>query len=181
MAEYYAENGTVKSPDFTDGASVNYEPAHGIVGDDEDYMLNLAAFRELSPILAKQYLEIIYLDTICFNMDRHTRNYGILRDVETGAILGMAPNFDNNIALFSRGIPKGIARENDRLIFLYCDLLRTDKQAFEQAKTLPVPTADMIKLCTQGITLPVDIEILTAFIMNGSKHIQNTLERSHFA
>ncbi|MCL2044881.1 MAG: hypothetical protein FWG88_00660 [Oscillospiraceae bacterium] len=175
MAEYYAENGTVKSPDFTDGASVNYESAHGIVGDDEDYKLNFDAFMELSPILAKQYLEIIYLDTICFNMDRHTRNYGILRDVETGDILGMAPNFDNNIALFARGVPKEIARNNDRLILLYSDLLRTDKQAFEQTRTLPVPTVDMIKLCTQDITLPVDIETLTAFLMNGSNHIQAML------
>ena len=178
MAEYYAENGTVLSPDFTNGASVNYESAHGIVGDDEDYKLNFDAFSKLSPALAKQYLEIIYLDAICFNMDRHTRNYGILRDVETGAILGMAPNFDNNIALFARGIPKGITRENDRLVFLFCDFLKKDKKALEQAAKLPVPTEDMIKLCTQGITLPVDLETLTAFIMNGSNRIQAMLSAS---
>jgi len=37
MAEYLKENGTIKSPDFTNGASVNYEAAEGIVGEDEDH------------------------------------------------------------------------------------------------------------------------------------------------
>ena len=40
MADYHAENGTIKSPDFTNGASVNYESATGLVGGDEDYDLN---------------------------------------------------------------------------------------------------------------------------------------------
>jgi len=62
MAEYEQEGGTVLSPDFTDGAAVNYEAADGIVGDDEDYCLNFDAFYAISPDIARQYLEIIYMD-----------------------------------------------------------------------------------------------------------------------
>jgi hypothetical protein len=120
MAAYLPDGGTVKSPDFTDGAAVNYEAADGIVGGDEDYTVNFAAFWKLSPDIARQYLQIIYMDTLCFNMDRHTKNYGVLRDAKTGVILSMAPNFDNNIALFARGVPQDLSRAKDKLISLYC-------------------------------------------------------------
>ena len=173
MAEYQPENGTITSPDFTDGASVNFESASGIVGDDEDYAVNFEAFWKLSPELAEQYLQIIYLDTLCFNMDRHTKNYGILRDTETGAILRMAPNFDNNIALFARGIPENLERSNDRLVSLFCDLLERNNQALKFVKKFPVPDRDMINNCAEQITIRIDQEILCAYIINGSGHIQD--------
>ena len=34
------------------------------------------------------------------NQDRHANNYGLLRDNATGRILGPAPLFDHNMALF---------------------------------------------------------------------------------
>jgi len=172
MAEYLPENGTIRSPDFTDGASVNFESADGIVGDDEDYVINLEAFRKLLPELAEQYLQIIYMDALCFNMDRHTKNYGVLRDVETGAILRMAPNFDNNIALFARGIPVSLERSNDKLVSLFRDLIEQDDQAMEIVKRFPVPNCDMIMACAGQISIEVDHEALCTFIMNGIKQIQ---------
>jgi len=181
MAEYLSEDGTVCSPDFTDGATVNYEAADGIVGDDEGYCRNFDTFYALSPALARQYLEIIYMDTLCFNMDRHTKNYGVLRDVDSGEILSMAPNFDNNIALFSRGVPD-LARENDKLIELWGELLEQDERALELAQALPVPTREMIEGCAarcaecgaQGI--PVGTDELCAYILNGSGQMQAQIE-----
>ena len=38
----------------------------------------------ISPQFAEQYLKIIWLDSVCYNMDRHTENFGFLRDVYTG-------------------------------------------------------------------------------------------------
>ena len=52
VAEYMPENGTIRSPDFTDGASVNYESACGIIGDDDDYFVNFAALWKLAPEMA---------------------------------------------------------------------------------------------------------------------------------
>ena len=175
MAEYQPENGTIRSPDFTDGAFVNFESADGIVGDDEDYAVNFEAFWKLSPELAEQYLQIIYLDTLCFNMDRHTKNYGVLRDVETGAVLRMAPNFDNNVALFARGIPENLKRTNDKLVSLFCDLLERDNRALEIVEKFPVPDRNMIMRSAEQITMQIDQEILCVYIMNGNGHVQDRI------
>lgn len=180
MAEYLPEDGTIKSLDFTDGASINYEAANGIVGDDEDYALNFRSFWELSPEVAEQYLKIIYMDTLCFNMDRHTKNYGIIRDVDTGIVLGMAPNYDNNVALFARGVTKKLDRDNDKLIALFCELLEKNSRALELARRLPGPDHGMIEKCISQIAIAIDVpiekEVVCAFILNGSKQIQNTIQ-----
>ena len=71
---------------------------------------------------------MLFLDTICANPDRHTFNFGILRDIDTGDVLGLAPNFDNNMALISRGYPKNIKRKNDILLSLFNELLEFDNR-----------------------------------------------------
>lgn len=178
MAEYRLDGDTVISPDFTNGAAVNYESAESIVGENEDYRVNFDAFWNLSPALAAQYLQIIYLDTLCFNMDRHTQNYGVLRDVNTGEILTMAPNFDNNIALFARGIPKNLTRENDKLIALYAELLQ-DERALRLAEELPTPTWDMVARCftRTGVAMDIDQSIVSRFIMNGADRIHEMMQQ----
>ena len=176
MAEYQPENGTIKSPDFTDGASINYEAADGIVGDDEDYCVNFEAFWRLAPELAEQYMRIIYMDTLCFNMDRHTKNYGVLRDVHSGEILRMAPNYDNNIALFARGIPHDLSRSSDMLVSLFLDFLGQDNRALEIARQLPVPTKAMIEECADGIAIPADKSAVCSFVLNGSDILQKRIK-----
>ena len=177
MAEYLPENGTIKSPDFTEGALYNFEAADGLVGDDEDYGINFQAFWSLSPEMAKQYMEIIYLDTLCFNMDRHTKNYGVLRDAKTGAILRMAPNFDNNIALFALGIPANLNRSNDRLISMFCEFITHDKRANEIAGRMPVPDREMIRKCADEISIPMNADTVCAFVLNGSAAVQASIGR----
>jgi hypothetical protein len=171
MAKYYAEDDTVVSPDFTQNAAVNFESADGLFGDDEEYGRNFDAFYDLSPQLAREYLQIIYMDALCFNMDRHTKNYGVLRDVDSGEILSMAPNFDNNIALFARGIPK-LERKNDRLVALFCELLQNDERALNFARKLPAPTLEMIADCAHNTGFSIDIDALQAFVLNGSAQMQ---------
>ncbi len=176
MADYQPEGDTIKSPDFTRGASVNYEAADGIVGSDEDYGLNFDALYTMTPELAEQYLQIIYMDTLCFNMDRHTKNYGILRDVGDGRILSMAPNFDNNIALFARGIPQKLERTNDKLIALFLELLERDSRALTMAQRLPVPSASMLEQCMDMIPIAIDRQAVCAFVMNGSAQVQERIQ-----
>ena len=40
------------------------------------------------------------------NYDRHIDNYGILTDPKSGAVVSMAPNFDNNLALLTNDLTK---------------------------------------------------------------------------
>lgn len=43
--------------------------------------------------------QAIYIaDALFMNMDRHMRNFGFIRSAETGRVLRMAPNYDNNQA-----------------------------------------------------------------------------------
>lgn len=171
MAEYRLDSGYIKSLDFTGGASVNFEAAEGFMAGNEDYDKNFSRIYEMSPEFAEQYLRIIYLDTLVFNFDRHTQNYGVLRDVESGKVLGMAPNFDNNIALLARGGLRNTDRKNDKLIELFIKLLHTDPRAGEMAAKLPAPTEKMVKECAHETGIDVDYERACAIVLNGYTRI----------
>ncbi|MDL2327961.1 hypothetical protein LJC64_04875 [Ruminococcaceae bacterium OttesenSCG-928-A11] len=108
--------GVIRTLDFTDGASVNFEPAAAIGLKSDDSAYNYKTLLAMAPALAAEYLDIVTMDTLIYNLDRHTQNFGILRDVDTGTILSMAPNFDNNLALLA-GIRGMTTRtpESDRL------------------------------------------------------------------
>ena len=84
--------------------------------------------KNICPEAVGDYVKMLFLDTICANPDRHTFNFGVLRDADNGEILGLAPNFDNNMALISRGYPKNITRKNDLLIKLFNELLEHDEK-----------------------------------------------------
>lgn len=92
--------GIVKSRDFTQGREVNLEHAELLLRhfgiDESEIAGNEEIFREYG--CGKEYLDIIYLDIITGNPDRHSRNYGVLRSRENGAVIGLAPNYDNNFA-----------------------------------------------------------------------------------
>ena len=70
------------------------------------------------------YLDILFMDALVFNVDRHTQNYGLLRSRETGEILSMAPDFDNNMALISRGYASDLSNIANPLIGQFQELLR---------------------------------------------------------
>lgn len=109
MAEYELSNDKkyIKTKDFTFG-TFNLQHADSFVYDheedgievtDEDYKYNYLTFNGISSSIAMQYLNIVFLDALCANVDRHTKNYGVLTNKSTGEIVKMAPNFDNNESL----------------------------------------------------------------------------------
>ena len=65
-------------------------------------------------------------------MDRHTENFGLLRDVETGNIISLALNYDNNIALISKGYPSDVTRENDGLIRFFRDFILNGQEKMKE-------------------------------------------------
>lgn len=138
-AEYLPDNRFIKTKDFTEG-KYNFEPMAALVDENEDYNLNYDKLLKINKALAKQYLDIIFMDTLCFNMDRHTYNYGLLRDKETGEIISMAPNFDNNIALISRGYAAQAKNSANLLIELFGELLKEKNISYD----LPVVSKEAI-------------------------------------
>ncbi len=99
--------GIVRSRDFTQGRNINLEPAHLMLRYHNIRAADIEANADIfdSFGLVREYLDIIYLDIITGNPDRHDFNYGLLRDSNTGKITGMAPNYDNNFAFFADEMP----------------------------------------------------------------------------
>ena len=103
MYSIFVTKDRIVSKDFTNFGEMTYEPMSSIT-ESEDHIDNINLLTQLTDdsTLVKQYMNIIFMDTICFNVDRHLDNYGFLRDLKTGEILSMAPNYDNNLSLISR-------------------------------------------------------------------------------
>lgn len=168
MAYYEKADGCIRSLDFTNGASVNFEPAYGWMDDNEDYIDNYRALEKYGTALQDQYVEIILLDSFCLNVDRHTFNYGVLRDVDTGEVLSMAPNFDNNISLIYNGY-MATARKPDLLGQLLRELEEKTGAVSHYVSRHPIPviTEDMIDRCIDAIGIGVDRKYIHQFIMVG--------------
>ena len=175
MAHYEPADGYIRTKNFICGTELNFEPASSLMEKNEDYSDCFNAIYAISPALAEQYLNIIWLDTICYNMDRHTENFGFLRDVHSGEIVSMAPNYDNNIALISRGYPDRDSREGDGLIRFFREFLQETQKAKEmyQSMKLPEISEAMLDECFDEIPIEVDRDFVKAFIMNGQKLVRD--------
>ena len=174
MAHYELDGEFIKSLDYTE-QRVNYEPMYSLVGEDEDYQKSWEALEKICPAAAEDYVKMVFLDAICFNMDRHTKNYGVLRDIQTGDVIGLAPNFDNNIALISRGYPKNMERTNDKLIQFFVDFVSgngTARKIYEEIDTAAI-SGDVIKDCIEKTGFSVDENAVCTFIQNGVKLMKN--------
>lgn len=178
MAHYEMDGQYIRSKDFTDGAKVNYESMTSLVDSDDDYETCFRALNSISEELAKQYLVLIWMDSICYNMDRHTENFGLLRNVETGEILSLAPNYDNNIALISRGYPSNVSRIGDGLIGFLRKFLQDCEEARELYRqiNLPTITEKIILDCMNEIPIEVDRGFICSFILNGQDVIREIIE-----
>ena len=162
MAYYEKGNKCVKSLDFTDTAKVIFEPALSFMGDEEDYLKVIEKLRELCPRAIPDYIQMIFLDTITANPDRHTGNFGLLRDVKTGKLLGLAPNFDNNMALIARGYPTGKSK-NDFLIMLFRDMLA---KCPEYKQYIPEVTEQTVKRIVKKLNMKVKSKAVIDFVMS---------------
>ncbi|WP_317417052.1 hypothetical protein [Eubacterium callanderi] len=166
------ESGT-KTLDFTENAKYDFEPAFSLVGEEVDYFTNYPAFHALSPELAQEYLDILACDALFFNFDRHTHNYGFLRDSDTGLYLKMAPNFDNNLALIANGYPSqvSIKRKNDLFINDFLDLLDQTNSTYY----LPELSESMIDEAFELVGMNVHYDTIKAFILNGYDRLAKEL------
>ena len=134
----------------------------GVIG------VNYRIFKEISPAMADDYLQLLMMDAFCLNADRHTENYGVLRDIETGGILSLAPNFDNNISLLYDGY-KPQQRMPDLLGRELNDLERTEHALSEYAAHRPLPmiTPELIEECCRRTEMKVDVPYVQQFVMAG--------------
>lgn len=162
MAEYKRGEKCVLSKDFTDGASVIFEPANTFMGDNEDYGAVINKLEQICKQAIPDYIRMIFLDTIVANPDRHTSNFGLLRDVKSGKLLGLAPVFDHNMALISRGYPTARVK-NDLLISLFNDVIN---QHSEYKKYLPAVTQEIVETALKTVNMKVRSQAVADFILS---------------
>lgn len=176
-AHYEMDNGYIRTRDFTNGARLSFEPLSSLMDNNDDYSDCFAAVSERSKELAKQYLQIVWLDTVCYNMDRHTGNLGFLRDIKSGKIVSMAPNYDNNIALISRGYPNDASRKSDGLIRLFREFLSENNEARQMYTEMSLPqiTEEIIEECLNEVPVEADREYIKAFVLNGQAEIRDII------
>ena len=177
MVHYELDDGYIRSKNFTDGTSYNFEPMSSLVGENDDYSVCFDEIYAISPQLAEKYLEIIWLDSVCYNMDRHTENFGFLRDAYSGEIISMAPNYDNNIALISRGYPNSTDREHDGIIGFFRDFVESNPTAKSMLQKMELPeiTEEMIDECFTEIPIEADYDFVKAFILNGQSVVRKII------
>lgn len=92
--------------DFTNNGEVDFEPMYSFVKDYWEIDDSVEIIEQLGYI--DDFLNITFLDALCYNIDRHTFNFGFLR--KDGEIIGLAPNFDNNLALSGVLNDKGLEK-----------------------------------------------------------------------
>ena len=121
--------------------------------DDEQTIYdNLAS---LGQEFEKAYRQILLSDALFTNTDRHMRNFGVIRSALTGAILRMAPNFDNNQAY--RANHGG--RFSD-------DMLRGFKASFGMTQDDIDDLKALIEACKKNKYLSAAAEIGECFLNN---------------
>lgn len=100
IAKYKFSNNMIASLNFTNEnkmlehyASFKYMFSNKNIDD-------ITIFNNLKSVnLHEKYADILLLDSIVCNPDRHEYNFGIIKNTSDGNILNLAPNFDNNLAL----------------------------------------------------------------------------------
>ena len=166
MAIYELDGSYIKTKNFAD--KENFEPMSSLMDENEDYNDVFNVLDNISEDIAKDYLKLIWFDSLVFNQDRHNENYGLMRNKETGKIESLAPNFDNNIALISNGFPNK-DRKKDGLISFFKELLKKNKTAkrYYSDMSFPLLTDSIISDCLNNCPLKTNNEFIHQFLMNG--------------
>ena len=84
----------VKTRNFAE--KFNFEPFFGIGENDEDYKSIFEFLKPYGKEILKDFIKLLYLDAITGNRDRTLNDMGVLRHKQTGQVIRLAPNFDNN-------------------------------------------------------------------------------------
>ncbi|MCL1882539.1 MAG: hypothetical protein FWF81_02130 [Defluviitaleaceae bacterium] len=166
--KYFIIDGFIVCENFVKDGEC-FEHAKSLIGDEVDYKKNIAVFGgELN--MAKQYMDLIFMDALVRNGDRHEFNYGVITSKNASRF---APNFDNNLALFHNGIPKILTRK-DRLVLDFIEIYKQENYS------LPLVTAQIIRdVLTQTLSeypIEIDENILVQFCMNAYEQIKSALD-----
>ena len=178
-AIYKYDNGYIRSKNFA--GRYNFEPLAALLGNDDNYQPVFETLYKMNKNIARRYLFLTFFDAVIYNVDRHNENTGLLRNRATGKILGLAPNFDNNLALIST-VDMLSRPEKDGLIKLYVGFLKKNKTARELFKELDFKdiTEEDIKSIIKEIPIKIDnVEKLPVVVLLRYKYLKDYFNKQH--
>src|SRR5574344_448198 len=172
MAEYHLSGPYIKTRNFA--KDVNYEPLSGLLGNDDSYRSVFLTLDLLGGEFSRDYLKLLYFDALVFNVDRHNENCGILRDRKSGALLRLAPNFDNNIALISRGYLPASSKAQEMMIRGLKDFLMSCPRAKQLYSRIawPALSEEILDHCFKAVPLPIDESRVKTMLYNAEYLLQ---------
>ena len=153
---YELDGPYIRSKNFS--PAFNFEPMASLCDDDDRYETVFALLHDLDPLLSRDYLKLIFFDSVVNNIDRHNENMGLLRDANDGRILSLAPNFDNNLALLSVSDTLNPNLKKDGFVQLFVSFLAKNETAKEEFKTLVFPEISTRQILDIIEGIPIAIE-----------------------
>ena len=90
-----------------------------------------------------------------------------MRDINTGELIGLAPNYDNNMALISRGYPSKTSNK-DLLIELFNELLENCPR---YRSMIPVVTEEILDKSISKLNMKVKTRFIVNWIIARYKQI----------
>ena len=122
----------------------------------ESYEKVLEYCRELSPNAVKTFVDMLFLDCLLLNTDRHFSNIEFFVNNDTLKVLDIAPIFDNNYALLPRFIEGYDTFKRDE--YTVRDN-RTFQELYDLVKKNRDYTGELIRLKNLKLTEPEGVEI----------------------
>lgn len=174
-AIYQYSDGIIRTKNFAD--INNFEPMVSIAGNDDNYENVFNSLKPYSKAIKKQYLKLIWLDTIVYNVDRHNENCGLLRDKSTGKVISLAPNFDNNLALCGNGKNLNSLTCEDGLMKLFIKFINNNTEAnklFNEIEIKPI-NKNLLEKCFSKIQMEDKPTEVIDFILNRYEYLNKKL------
>lgn len=174
-ASYQYEEPYIKTENFA--SKYNFEPMSSIAGDDDSYDNVFNSLNTYGITIQKQYLKLIWFDSLVNNVDRHNENCGLLKDKKTGKVISLAPNFDNNMALIARSNVLNLDPSKDGFIKLFKKFI-SDKKIQQLYKEIDIPVINkkIIKEILSSIPIKEDEELICEYILNRYKYLKSLIK-----
>ena len=179
-ATYEYDNGYIRSPNFA--TNYNFEPMAALLDDNDKYEDVFFALLKIDRNIAKDYLKLIFFDSVVDNVDRHNENLGLLRNKKNGSIVSLAPNYDNNLALIANkdSLNKNVAK--DKFVGIFIEFINKYKEAkdlFKEIQFKEIVFEDIANIIND-IPIKVDnMEDLINSVLIRYKYLKDLFNKQH--
>lgn len=163
-AHYEYDDGYIRTKNFA--TEYNFEPIVSVAGEDDNYEHVFNVLKDIDYKIAKDYLRLCFFDVVLNNIDRHNENCGLLRDKNTGEIVSLAPNYDDNLCLLARqtslnnDAKEGFLKHFSNTV----NKNRIMKQALKECD-IPLLTRGVIDKCLKDMPFDIGVSNITDYVM----------------